>query len=103
MRSVKDGAFENLFGLRVAHLLNKRTAQQNRYFLNGLLIGSELKNIGGNHSAEIVLVSTEFQKKYYSAALDLLNVGASRKWISSETATVNGHHTIFEKQFSQSV
>ena len=100
MQSAKGGAFENLFGLRVAHLLNKRTAQQNRYYLNGLLIASELKNILAVQEPEIVLVSNELFKKYYSAALDLLNVGVNRRWISSETATVNGHHTIFEKQFS---
>ena len=99
MQSIKGGVFENLFALRVAHILNKRTAQQNRYYLNGLLIGSELKNILAGQEQVIVLVSNERFKKYYSVALDLLNVGVNRRWISSETATVNGHHTIFEKQF----
>ena len=84
----------------MAHILNKRTAQQNQYYLNGLLIGSELKNILSAQEPAIVLVSNELQKKYYTAGLDLLNVGVNRRWISSETATVNGHHTIFEKQFS---
>ena len=51
MQSVKGGVLENLFGLRVAHIFNKRTAQQNGYYLNGLLIGSELKNIRENHNA----------------------------------------------------
>ena len=98
LQSVKDGVFENLFGLRVAHILNKRTAQQNRYYLNGLLIGAELKNLLADRDTAIVLVSNELQKKYYTAALELLNVGVNR-WISSETATVHGHQTIFEKKF----
>ena len=100
MQSIKSGVLENLFGLRVAHIFNKRTAQQNGYYLNGLLIGSELKNILATREQQIVLVGNELQKKYYSAGLDLLNVGVNRRWISSEIATVNGHRTIFEKQFS---
>jgi len=100
LQSVKGEILEDLFGLRVAHIFNKRTAQQNRYYLDGLLIGSELKNIVQNHSSEIVLVSNEFQKKYYSTALELLNVGGNRRWISSETATINGHHIIFKKHLS---
>jgi len=100
MQSLKTGLLENLFGLRVAYLFNQRTAQQNRYYLNGLLIGSELKNIPQDHERGIVIVSNELQKIYYSTALEILKVRADRIWISSETATVNGHHTIFEKQFS---
>jgi len=100
MQSIKDGVFENLFGLRVGRLLNKRTAQQNRFFLNGLLIAGELKNVVAAQESAIVLVSNEVFKKYYSVALDLLNIGAKRRWISSEAATVDGHHTIFEKQLS---
>src|SRR6185503_12620577 len=54
-RSLKTGLSENLFGIRVAQLLNKRTAVQNGYYLNGLLIGSELKNISQEQRDDIVL------------------------------------------------
>ena len=91
---------ENLFGLRVAHIFNKRTAQQNGYYLTGLLIGSELKNIPKDEKREIVLVSNELFKKFYSAALELLNVHVKSRWVSSEAATVNGHQVIFERQFA---
>ena len=101
VQSLKSGVLENLFSLRVAHIFNKRTPQQNGYYLNGLLIGSELKNISERHDREIVLVSNELQKKYYSAGLDLLKVGVNRRWVSSEIATIAGHHTIFEKQFRE--
>ncbi len=100
MQSLKSGVLENLFGLRVAHIFNKRTAQQNGYYLTGLLIGSELKSILEDQGREIVLVSNELQKKYYSAALDLLNVHVRSRWVSSEAATVNGHQMIFERQFT---
>lgn len=100
MQSLKSGVLENLFGLRVAHIFNKRTPQQNGYYLNGLLIGSELKNILEDQGREIVLVSTELFKKYYSAALDLLNVHLKSRWVSSEAATVAGHQVIFERQFT---
>jgi 2-dehydro-3-deoxygalactonokinase len=100
MRSLKSGVLENLFGLRVAHIFNKRTAQQNGFYLAGLLIGSELKNICKDQEREIVLVSNELFKKYYSAAFELLNVRVHGKWISSETATVNGHQVIVETQFT---
>lgn len=98
-QSLKSGVLENLFGLRVAHIFNKRTAQQNGYYLSGLLIGSELKNIMEEQVREIVLVSDELQKKYYLAALDLLNVHVGR-WVGSEAATVNGHQIIFERKFT---
>ena len=100
MQSLKSGVLENLFGLRVAHIFNKRTAQQNGYYLTGLLIGSELKNILEDQGQEIVLVSNELFKKYYSAAFNLLNVHVRSRWVSSEAATVNGHQVIFEKQFT---
>jgi 2-dehydro-3-deoxygalactonokinase len=99
MKSLKTGLLENLFGLRVAYLFNQRTAQQNRYYLNGLLIGSELKNIPQDHEPGIILVSNELQKIYYSTALDILKVRANGIWISSETATANGHNVIFQRQF----
>jgi 2-dehydro-3-deoxygalactonokinase len=96
IESVKTGVLENLFGLRIAQLFNKRTAQQNLYYLNGLLIGNELKNITEDKKTGIVLVSNEHQKKYYSAALNLLNVTIKRL-MSTEVATVTGHQILFEK------
>ena len=100
MQSVRDGVFGNLFDLRFAHIFNKRTAQQNRYYLNGLLIGGELKSIMQHSVTEVILVSNELQKKYFLTALGLLKINVNKRWISSETATVNGHQLIFEKQFS---
>ena len=99
-QSLKSGVLENLFGLRVAHIFNKRTAQQNGYYLSGLLIGSELKKILEDQGREIILVSNELQKKYYLAALDLLNVRVRTRWVSSEVAAVNGQQIIFERQFA---
>ena len=100
MQSVKSEVLENLFGLRVAHIFNKRTTQQNGYYLNGLLIGSELKNIQEDQEREIILVSNELQRKYYSAALDLLNIHIRSRWVNSEAATVKGHQIIFETHVS---
>ena len=99
-QSLKSGVLENLFGLRVAHIFNKRTAQQNGYYLSGLLIGSELKKILEDQGREIILVSNELQKKYYLAALDLLNVRVRTRWVSSEVATVIGQQVIFKRQFA---
>jgi len=99
-QSLRSGVLENLFGLRVAHIFNKRTAQQNGYYLSGLLIGSELKKIPEDQGREIILVSNELQKKYYLAALDLLNVRVRTRWVSSEVAAVNGQQIIFERQFA---
>jgi 2-dehydro-3-deoxygalactonokinase len=100
MQSLKSGVLENLFGLRVAHIFNKRSAQQNGYYLTGLLIGDELKNILEDQVQEIVLVSNELFKKYYSAALDLLKIHVRSRWVNSEDATVSGHQVIFERQFT---
>jgi 2-dehydro-3-deoxygalactonokinase len=99
-QSLQSGVLENLFGLRVAHIFNKRTAQQNGYYLSGLLIGSELKKILEDQGREIILVSNELQKKYYLAALDLLNVRVRTRWVSSEVATVDGQQIIFERQYA---
>ena len=103
MQSLKTGLSENLFGLRVAYLFNQRTAEQNRYYLNGLLIGSELKNIPQDQEPGIVLVGNERQRIYYSTALDILKVRANRAGIDSETATVKGHNVIFQRQFDNLV
>lgn len=98
LQSQKNDLLESLFTIRVAQLFNERTAQQNHYYLNGLLIGGELKRISDQQQElDIVLVSNEYQKKIYMTAFELLKIPATGKWMSSEKASVKGHCLIFAK------
>jgi 2-dehydro-3-deoxygalactonokinase len=77
---VRDGAGQNLlhsaFGVRTNRLLRGIPKEDNYYYLSGLLIGTELKELGrmreGAQKRSLTLVSNGALKNYYLNALRAL-------------------------------
>jgi len=75
-KGVADSLHSNLlhssFLVRTNHLLGKLSKKENYYYLSGLLIGTEMKDLTDEYE-HINLVSNEFLGRYYKAAFDVLN------------------------------
>jgi 2-dehydro-3-deoxygalactonokinase len=80
------------FLLRTNQLFNKYSKEENYYYLSGLLIGSELKDL---KEADIYLIGSSELCSYYKRALQILEPGKKIKIINASEATIKGHHKIF--------
>ena len=98
---VKSGASTNIlhsiFKVRINHLFNEATAQQNYQWLSGLLIGHELKNITTNKPALITLVSSGGLEKLYMQALSTLNLNTKIVCKNADDALVNGQWKVMQR------
>ncbi len=86
-----------LFLIRAGHLLQQRTAQQNKHYLNGLLVGSELKNCQQENRDNLLLVGNGQQLHYYQLACNWLGIGGALQSVSTEEATVRGHYHLLQQ------
>jgi 2-dehydro-3-deoxygalactonokinase len=83
------------FLVRTNQVFNKYSKEENYYYLSGLLIGSELKDLKSASHSNIFLVGTEELCFYYEKALQLLEPGKKIKTINAEEATIKGQYKIF--------
>lgn len=84
----------SLFMIRANSLLDKASKEENYSYLNGLLIGHELKEIK-NITNPIVIVGNERLRKLYKAAAVKLGI-SDVKYFDAGEAIVNGHSKIFK-------
>lgn len=80
------------FKVRTNHLFQNLSKQQNYFFLSGLLIGTELKELV-DISETITVVTDKLQEQLYKAALNCLNIHAN--FYDSVRAILNGHKKIY--------
>lgn len=78
-----DAITTALFSIRTNTLFNKQTKTENFYFLSGLLIGEELKNIGGQ--VEIILCADHPLHQLYEAAILILGLKHNTNLIDKKT------------------
>jgi 2-dehydro-3-deoxygalactonokinase len=78
-----DAITTALFSIRTNTLFNKQTKTENFYFLSGLLIGEELKNIGGQ--VEIILCADHPLHQLYEAAILILGLKYNTNLINKKT------------------
>lgn len=97
-RGVNDGSTINLlhssFLVRTNDLFHKLSKQENYFYLSGLLIGTELKEIKAVRMP-ITVVSDAAQAKLYSLALQKLGVQEVSYYDAGE-ALVAGHCKIYK-------
>ena len=72
-----------MFSIRTNTLFNKQTKTENFYFLSGLLIGEELKNIGGQ--VEFILCADHPLHQLYEAAILILGLKHNTNLIDKKT------------------
>jgi len=91
---VRIGAGSNLlnaaFHVRTNSLFEKLSKEENFYYLSGLLIGYELKEILTRNSSNITLVSNRTQADFYTRAFGLLDKHRQLSFVDIETATIVG-------------
>ncbi len=81
------------FFVRTNGLFNRKTKKGNYFYLSGLLIGTELKDLFKTKTP-ITLVCNETQKNYYLAAFRKLGI-AGVEFQDATVATVNGQCNIY--------
>ncbi len=94
---VEKGQQQNLlhasFMIRTNGLFNRNTKKENYYYLSGLLIGTELKDLNNNPSP-LMIVCNDTQKNYYAAALRKMGI-AKVQFQDAVAATVGGQCRIY--------
>ena len=96
LESGQSNLLHHCFLVRTNELFRKCTPQQNYYYLSGLLIGSELRELNAQNKTAVTLVATgEIEVLYTTAIHELGIVRAQDLTIKdSEAALVNGHARI---------
>lgn len=89
IRSMQDNLLHNAFMVRTNHLFGHFTKEANYYFLSGLLIGAELKELSKGKTP-LTIVGNEEMRKYYSIALQRLG-NTNFESIDVDRALVKGH------------
>ena len=101
-QGVIKGASLNLlnsvFQVRTNQLFGKATPEENYYFLSGLLIGYELKDIAKSNAPAITLVCSDGLKAAYLQALSLLQHSKEIHFKDADEALIKGHSKILHKQ-----
>jgi 2-dehydro-3-deoxygalactonokinase len=69
-KALTSELLNSLFSVRINQLKKYLSAEQNYYYLSGLLIGSELKYIAGNIKHKLVLCSSGQLLQLYEWAID---------------------------------
>jgi 2-dehydro-3-deoxygalactonokinase len=100
---VKESLHSNLlhgsFKVRTNYLFNKLSQQENYYYLSGLLIGTEMKEIAGV-DYDITLVSDAYLHSLYKVALNLVMDNDDRLKIqNADEAMVAGQLKILNRLF----
>jgi 2-dehydro-3-deoxygalactonokinase len=72
--SLSINILHHSFLVRTNILFNKYSKQENFYFLSGLLIGNELKDINKEKKKSVVLLGSAILNSYYKVALEVFNI-----------------------------
>ena len=100
---VRDSKVYNMlhsaFLTRVNYLLNKRSKQENYYYLSGLLIGYELADLSLYQTKRVHLVSNESLSVHYETAFHILNGNSDIQLVvqSADEALISGQWKILSQ------
>jgi 2-dehydro-3-deoxygalactonokinase len=91
--SLQHNLLHTSFLTRTNALFNKNTKKENYYYLSGVLIGTELKDLVNNRTP-LTVVCNDTQKNYYFAAFRKLGI-TEVKFQDATIATVKGQCRIY--------
>ena len=92
--SFKANILHALFWVRTNQLFNKYSKAGNYYYLSGLLIGAELKDLKESDKA-ITLLSSGILGESYLLALETLGLRQQVSQKSVDEAIINGHYQLY--------
>ena len=94
-----SGILKSLFKVRTNQLFQKLNKKENGFYLSGLLIVSELKNLLAESNCQLVLCSGNNLFEFYKTAIEVLNLSERTMTVPSEMidkAVVIGQMKIFK-------
>jgi 2-dehydro-3-deoxygalactonokinase len=71
------------------------TGQENYFYLSGLVIGTELKDLLNKEFDKVVLVSNKAMRPYYESALKSLKISKELAYKDIDEAILKGHAHIY--------
>jgi len=98
--SVKTNLLHSSFQVRTNQLFNKLSKEENYYFLSGLLIGAEVRELINAHYKRIVLVTTKRLGQFYEAAIRMLNPETLVEMEDADKALIRGQFRILKRYFN---
>ncbi|QNL50923.1 2-dehydro-3-deoxygalactonokinase [Olivibacter sp. SDN3] len=104
-KGVKHGLHRNflheVFQVRTADIFQKHTKEENYFYLSGLVIGTELKDLlQVQPSCQYHLVTSSALAPYYGLALQELNITYTLH--HSEKALIKGHYQMYQQYYQNS-
>ena len=98
---VEESASSNLlhssFQVRTNQLFNKFSKEENYYFLSGLLIGTEVRELMNAHYQKIVLVTPARLRPYYETAIRMLIPETLLEIEDADKALIRGQFQILKR------
>jgi 2-dehydro-3-deoxygalactonokinase len=91
------------FFVRTNHLFNKMSKTENFFYLSGLLIGLELKELEFDATVPITLVTNEAMRPFYTLALQQLDFAYNLQIRDVDKAIVKGHYKIYQLMKKQAL
>ena len=91
----------SLFSIRAHDLFRSRSKTENYYFLSGLLIGGELKDLLNRKLDKVYLCAEGFLSELYSHACEKIGLGGNLSAIPSKEvseAVIRGQGAILQNQ-----
>lgn len=88
----------NVFQVRINHLFSRASAEENYFYLSGLLIGHEIKDISQNFTRLSLVSSGELQHLYHQA-LSISGLNISLRSIDADRALINGQRKILQQHY----
>ncbi len=105
-KGVIEGSSGNLlniaFHVRTNQLFNNLKPSENYYYLSGLLIGSELKDLQQKNYTDVILVSDDTIAPFYLHALQILHFN-NIKSIDADKALIKGQCIIFTQSHNKNI
>ncbi len=97
--SAKSSILHTLFTVRTAQLFGKFDKKYNSFYLSGLLIGDELRQLQSAAKQNLVICSGKHLYEHYKIASDTLNLSPNTVFIQAELidkATIAGQIQLFK-------
>jgi 2-dehydro-3-deoxygalactonokinase len=99
--SGSSSLLHNLFTVRTMQLFGKFGKEQNSFYLSGLLIGTELRQLCSSTYDHLIICSGKHLFEHYKIAVEMLSLTIKTSFVQSELidkATIAGQVQLFNAQ-----
>ncbi|MFI5155519.1 MAG: 2-dehydro-3-deoxygalactonokinase [Chitinophagales bacterium] len=100
MDSLQSNILHSAFWVRTNQLFDKLSKEENYFYLSGLLIGTEIKEMDTPESVPITIVSDQFLGPLYEEALRVPGKNGTKrnfKMANADKALIQGQYKIYKK------